>query len=227
MITGDFPETRWSLIVEARQKAGRLDEWCQKYHPAIVRYLLALGCSEDEAQDIAQEFFFRLLTKGPARLLPEDLRGSFRAYLKRSVRNFLIDQRRAQYAQKHGSGSEHVPLASMEEQLADGRDSPARQFDQSWLLAIMDNAIELLRSEYQNTERGALFESLLPYLDGKPGVDYETIAARFQLSQGAFRALLFRVRKRYRSLIEAEIRETVATEQEWQEEKEYLLSLWK
>lgn len=227
MLTGDFPDTRWSLIVNARQDGGRLDEWCQKYHPAIVRYLMALGCAEDEAQDIAQEFFFRLLVKGPQRVLPEDLRGSFRAYLKRSVRNFLIDQRRAQLAQKHGAGAEHVPLANIEEHLADGPDSPARKFDQSWLLAIMGNAIEMLRSEYRGAEREALFESLLPYLDGKPGVDYEEIASRFQLSQGAFRALLFRVRKKYRSLIEAEIRETVATEEQWQEEKEYLLSLWK
>ena len=144
MLRGDFPETRLSLIVNARHDGGRLDEWCQKYHPAIVQYLVALGCSEDEAQDIAQEFFFRLLEKGPQRLLPTDLRGSFRAYLKRSVRNFLIDQRRSRVAQKHGAGAEHVPLANIEEQLADGPNSPARQFDQSWLLAIMGNAIEML-----------------------------------------------------------------------------------
>jgi DNA-directed RNA polymerase specialized sigma24 family protein len=58
-------------------------------------YLRALGCGADEAQDMIQDFLHRLLVRGADASVAERLDGSFRTYLKRSLRNFVIDHRRA------------------------------------------------------------------------------------------------------------------------------------
>jgi len=56
--------------------------------------------------------------------------------------------------------------------------------------------------------------------------DRSSTAHTLGMKDSAFRVALHRLRRRFRKLIEEEIRETVSTEEEFQEELNYLFKLW-
>lgn len=218
-----FPDTRWSLIQSARAGEKGLEEWCRLYMLPAREYFKALGCERNQAEDLVQEFMYRLVLKGADSLLPEHLEGSFRAYLKRSLRNFLIDQRRAVMAARRGGGLAELDIAAIE--LASKQESPDIAFDRAWLLRVMDMATERLRQEFTESGKVDFFEAVAPLLDGRRA--HASIAAQLGMSEAAFRAALYRLRKRYRCFIEEEIRETVTDSQKFEEEMRHLMNIWK
>jgi len=107
-----FPETRWSLIQRVRctdDETNALDEWCRNYWPPVYSYICAQGYDADDAKELAQSFFERLLTKGTEKSLPNQLSGAFRAYLMRAVKNFLTDQWRSAQSQRKGGQNFRIP----------------------------------------------------------------------------------------------------------------------
>jgi RNA polymerase sigma-70 factor (ECF subfamily) len=220
-----FPDTRWTLIRRARTAAPALDEWCRGYWRPVRDYIRAAGHSDHEADELTQEFFHHLLRRGADRILPESLAGAFRAYLKRSVKNFLTDQWRARQRQRRGGGATHVPL---DEQL-DGASASAPDiaFARAWLVTVLDRALSALRDEMVAAGKADFFEAASGLLDGRRSeADRSQLAATLGLSDGAFRVALHRLRQRFRQLVEEELRQTVSGREELDEEIRYLLSIW-
>lgn len=218
----EFPETRWSLIQAARSEDRGLSTWCETYLDPARAYLQALGCGPEEAGDVLQDFFHRLLKRGPEASLPEQLDGSFRAYLKRTLRNFVIDQKRSQAAARRGGGKSAVDISEID--VPDGSEPPGLVFDRAWVVRLMQVATERLREEFAGSDREEFFAEVAPLLDGRRGPP--GLAERFNMSEAAFRAALYRLRKRYRALIESELRETVSNPETFQEEMRHLLAVW-
>ncbi len=220
---GQFPETQWTLIREARTEAEGLEKWANGYWRPAKEYLRALGCDDDEAAEITQDFFYKLMQRGVEQVLPQNLDGSFRAYLKRSIRNFLIDRRRSEKTIRRGSGVVHVSVEDLTVATDDG--GPEQHFDREWVVRVMENAMEKLKQEADKSEQRDFFDAIAPFLDGREA-SREAVMIQFGLSSTAFRAALYRLRKRYRKLIHEEIRSTVSSDEEFQQELDYLLSLW-
>ncbi|WP_411846230.1 hypothetical protein AAFN60_00695 [Roseibacillus persicicus] len=220
-----FPETRWSLIQEARGTSRGLEEWCENYWSPVREYLRALGCKPDDADEIAQKFFQRMLMQGPKSLMPENLSGSFRAYLKRAVKNYLIDCKRAESAQTRGGHLARVDFDLIGEVLPSSAREPDKEFDRLWSIRIMELALGKLRKEAQASGREDFFAELLPFLDGRSS-DRSGAIERLGMNEGSFRAALYRYRRRYRTLIEAEVRETVGDDSAFSDEMRHFLGTW-
>src|SRR5215469_147919 len=61
-----FPTTQWTLVVAAADPHGKearsaLASLCQNYWYPLYAYLRRRGFSVDQAQDLTQEFFIRVL----------------------------------------------------------------------------------------------------------------------------------------------------------------------
>ena len=224
-IADEFPDTRWTLIQRVETDSHALDEWCRGYWRPARDYIRAQGYHETDADELTQEFFARLLSKAPESRLPDQLNGSFRAYLKRSLKNFLTDQWRASHRQRRGGGSIHLDIN--EQTLTDGATSPDLAFAQSWVLTIIERAASTLEQEMTAAGKHEFFTAVSGCLDGSdPASDRSEIAARFAMNDGTFRVTLHRLRQRFRHLIEQELRQTVSTKDELDEELRYLLSVW-
>ncbi|WP_411845424.1 hypothetical protein AAFN60_17055 [Roseibacillus persicicus] len=225
-----FPETRWTLIQKVRTEADSTDalqEWCQNYWQPVFSYICAQGYDRETARELAQTFFEKLILKGPQNVLPQELKGAFRAYLMRSVKNFLTDQWRSRQSQRKGGGTQAVP----EDELAhvgDEAPNPDRAFDQSWALTILTLAMTKLENEMASKGRSDFFHVAKTLLDGRSVTDEnrQALARSLDMQDGAFRVALHRLRGRFRQLIEDEVRETVSTEEEFQEELGYLFQVW-
>jgi hypothetical protein len=91
-----FPTTRWTLVVAAAGPQGKdarsaLVSLCEGYWYPLYAYIRRRGYPPDQAQDLTQEFFIRVLEgRYLDRADPE--KGRFRAFLLTSMKFFLADE---------------------------------------------------------------------------------------------------------------------------------------
>lgn len=215
-----FHTTHWSLVAAAGRRsapssAQALATLCEAYWYPLYAYVRRRVPDVDEAQDITQAFFFRLLQKNNlAVACPE--RGKFRAFLLASMQNFLANYWKAARAKKRGGGRVALSLDfdRGESRLAlepAHRLTPERLFDRAWTLTLLDRVLAALRAEHANDDKNPQFEVLKPYLTAEQATaDYAAAAESLGISEGAVRVAVHRLRKRYKALLRQEIAATMA-----------------
>jgi len=226
----DFPTTRWTLVVAAadpQRKDARsaLVSLCEGYWYPLYVYVRRRGYSADQAQDLTQEFFIRLLEgRYLDRADPE--KGRFRSFILTSLKFFVADEADRQRAHKRGGGAV-VPL-----EFSSGEDryqrepahdeTPERIFERRWALSVLDRVVEMLRNEFVHHGRPEHFERLKVFLLGQSDAPYAALAREMNTSEGALKVAIHRLRKRYRELFRQEIADTVADPAEVESELRFL-----
>jgi RNA polymerase sigma-70 factor (ECF subfamily) len=228
-----FPTTRWSLVIAAsdpKQKEVRsaLASLCENYWYPLYAFLRRRGYAADQAQDLTQEFFIRVLEgRYLDRADPE--KGRFRAFLLTSLKFFVSDEQDRNRAQKRGGGA-LLPLefSSGEEryQREPAHDeTPERIFERRWALSMLDRVVENLRSEFVQHGCPEHFERLKVFLLGQSDAPYAALAREINTSEGALKVAIHRLRKRYRELFRQEIANTVADPADVESELRYLAAV--
>lgn len=224
-----FPETRWTQV-ERCQGSGEdarlaLGELCAACHRPVQAFVRNWCRDEEQAKDLTQEFFARLLAR--PHLEAERGRGRFRSYLLGAVKHFLCEVQQADRTQKRGGSVKWVELDLQESQgIADASALPPDVlFDQQWACALLDRALKSLAAEMHAATKGDLFDLLRPWLAGNASHGDQLQAAdQLGLSETAIRVQVHRLRKRYREWIEAEVRQTLTQGGSMEEEMQHLFS---
>ena len=215
-----FVTTRWSVVLGAGQRldpnaASALIELCQRYWYPLYAYVRRRGNDADEARDLTQEFFVRLLEKNTLAVAAPE-RGRFRAFLLTALKNFLANEQERTKAQKRGGG--RLPL-SLDFDSGETRFKiePAhhltaeRLFERQWTITLLDRVMSQLREEHRAVSKLRQFELLRESILGEEAAaSYAQIGESLGMTEGAARTAAHRLRKRYRELLRAEIAETVA-----------------
>jgi RNA polymerase sigma factor (sigma-70 family) len=226
----DFPTTRWTLVIAAadpRRTEARsaLVSLCEAYWYPLYAYVRRRGYPADQAQDLTQDFFIRVL-EGRYLDRADPDKGRFRAFILTSMKFFLADEGDRHRAQKRGGG--HVlslEISSGEEryQREPAHDeTPERIFDRRWALSVLDRVVDRLRAEFVQHGRLDHFNRLKVFLLDQAEAPYATLARDMGTSEGALKVAAHRLRKRYRDLFRQEIAETVADPAEVESELRYL-----
>jgi RNA polymerase sigma factor (sigma-70 family) len=224
--TDSFPATRWSLVVGARDGSGSvahhaLAELCGAYWYPIYAFIRRKGHNPEDAQDLTQAYFARLLERGVI-AAADRRKGRFRAFLRTDCQHFLIDQ----YRRKAARGGAARPI-SIDARDAEGRYrfepaddmTPDRLFDRAWAMTLLDRVLDLLYGEYAARDRSAVFERLKEVLTrGKRSVPTATLAAQLGMTEGAVDVAVHRLRKRYRAILQEQIAATLDDPSELEEE---------
>ncbi|MCI0642705.1 MAG: sigma-70 family RNA polymerase sigma factor [Gemmataceae bacterium] len=230
----EFATTRWSLVASAgRRTSAEAEEalafLCQRYWKPLYAYARRHVSNNEEARDLTQGFFARLLEKNTF-ALAEPGRGRFRAFLLTALKHFLLNERDKAAAQKQGGGR---PILSLDFDKADStlrfepadERTPEKLFDRQWALTVLEQVMNQLEAEYREQKKTALFEHLKSFLIEKTA-SHAAAAATLGMTEGAVRAAAHRLRKRYRELLREEVARTVETEDEVEDElRQLLLSL--
>src|SRR6516165_5980208 len=189
--SAQFPTTRWTLVVAAgdphrKEARSALVALCENYWYPLYAYLRRRGYPADQAQDLTQEFFIRVLEgRYVDRADPE--RGRFRSFLLNSLKFFVADEEDRNRAAKRGGGA-IVPLefASGEERYRREPahdETPERIFERRWALAMLDRVVERLRGEFVQHGRPEHFERLKVFLLGQSDALYAALARVMNTSE--------------------------------------------
>jgi RNA polymerase sigma factor (sigma-70 family) len=228
-----FPTTRWTLVVLAsqpqRNEAGAaLVSLCENYWYPLYAYLRRRGYPPDQAQDLTQQFFMRVLEgRYLDRADPE--KGRFRSFILSSLKYFVADEEDRQRAHKRGGGM----LVSLEFSSGEERyqrepahdETPERIFERRWALSVLDRVVEKLRDEFVQHGRTEHFERLKVFLLGRSDAPYASLAREMNTSEGALKMAIHRLRNRYRALFRQEIADTVANPADVESEIRYLATV--
>jgi len=229
----DFPTTRWTLVVAAgdpqrKEARSALVSLCDGYWYPLYAFVRRRGYPVDQAQDLTQEFFVRVLDgRYLDRADPE--KGRFRAFILTSLKFFLADEADRHRAQKRGGGNVlSLEISSGEERYQRDpahHETPERLFERRWALSVLDRVVEKLRNEFVHHGRLEHFDRLKVFLLAQSDAPYAALAREMNTSEGALKVAIHRLRKRYRELFRQEIAETVADPAEVESELRFLAAV--
>ncbi len=222
------------MVLAARgdspQSADALSRLCCTYWYPLYHYVRRRGKSPEDAQDLTQEFFARLLARHWIERADRE-KGRFRSFLLGAMNHFLSDEWDKRRAQKRGGGVAPLPL---ELSTAETRYSlepiddatPEQDFERRWALALLEQVLNRLRDEYERENRGELFVLLNPCLIGdRTTKPYADLAKELGTTEGTVKSAVHRLRQRYRQMLHDEIANTVARPEEIEDELRHLFAV--
>ncbi len=230
-----FPSTHWSVVVAAGSgdttpSSLAFERLCQSYWPPIYAYLRRRGFSKQDAEDLTQGFFGRLLDGRPFAAL-EPAKGRFRSWLLVVLKHHLGHELEKAHAQKRGGGVSHVPF---DELLAESRldlscaatIEPDQFYDRHWALTLLARAADRLQASYLAEGHPELHQELRGYVSGEASTtSYAETATRLGMTESAVKSAVHRMRQRYQQFIRDEVAQTVATPGEVDDELRELIAV--
>lgn len=229
-----FHTTHWSVIIAAQagNDSGReaMAKLCSNYWFPIYAFIRRNGLSPHEAEDLTQEFFCRILQRDwLAKVHPGG--GKFRSFLLVCVKHFLSNERDRALAQRRGGGRSVIPLEREEAEtryILEPADpvTPEVFFERQWVFELLEQTIQAVRAEYEQTNKLDWFEDLQGFLPGgKERLSRAEIAQKRSLSGNAIDVAIHRLRQRFGGILRRKVAETVSSEEEVDEEIRHLMSI--
>lgn len=232
-----FATTHWSVVLTAQGESpaaeAALEKLCRIYWRPLYAFALRQGWDAEEARDLTQGFFQRLLARRDLETVRKE-KGRLRAYLLVSFKHFLTGERRRAMRIKRGRGQWSIPL---EELRATERTDPVfgglvdslsadRLYERRWAVTLIEQVLRRLKEDYRATGNALLFDSLKQLLPDEPGArSRPEIAATLGMTENALRQAFHRFRHRYQLLLREEIGHTVADASEIEDELRHLIAV--
>lgn len=230
-----FVTTHWSVVIRARQgdttAQQALSELCCTYWYPLYAFVRRLGQSPQDAEDLTQAFFTRLLEKNYIAAADQE-KGRFRTFLLITLKRFLANEWDRQHAQKRGG---FATVISIDQSLAESRfgAEPAHQetpdvlFERQWAMTLLEQVMARLQAEFAATDRAEQFTYLRACLTkDDAALPYAEIGARLGLTEPAVKMAVQRLRARYRELLRDEIAKTVASPDDIEDELRHLFAVF-
>jgi len=233
-----FKETLWTQIIKAKDKSETgytkaISYLISAYWKPVYFYIRRKGYDVENSKDLTQSFFTVFLEKEFLQSVDKG-KGKFRTFILASLNHFLSKEREKAAAQKRGGGK--LPLAldfsSAESEISfepHDKSTPEKEFLQDWARSILKHALENLRAEFEQKSRKVymdIFDSFLSSTAEEKSIGYAETAKKFNISEMDVKNYLHRIKRRYRELIEDEIKKYVSEPEEIKEELQELFSIF-
>jgi RNA polymerase sigma-70 factor (ECF subfamily) len=216
----EFSKTRWTLVLEAGKDGGTssqdaLAQLCSMYWYPLYAYVRRRGHDPAQAEDLTQGFFVRLFEQNVVKGA-DPARGTFRSYLLGALRHYLSNEWSRAKTIKRGGGKKLIPLdledAERRYSLEPAHDlTPEKIYQRGWALTLLERVVTELRDQFAREGKGHIFDRLRGALASTERGQTAKIATDLDVSEGAVRVALHRLRRRYRALLREQIAQTVAS----------------
>jgi DNA-directed RNA polymerase specialized sigma24 family protein len=222
--------TAWTQIIEVMQKddsaaaLAALNEFCERYRPAVYNFFLQHGSEVERAKDLTQEFFAnRILKRWENRsgfvFTANRSKGKFRSFLSHVLWQFLKDEWTSQNTAKAGGGVPHSTLDGLELTDESGGEAAFKKFGSEFDRVF---AVEIIQ---RAAERSPHSKYLVAHLKGE--ISQRDAGTELGLSEEAFKAAYNRFKDRVALNLRDEVSKLVGPdEREIRAEIEYLIRLF-
>jgi RNA polymerase sigma-70 factor (ECF subfamily) len=228
-----FATTHWTVVLAARDKNDTtaqeaLARLCSTYWYPLYAFIRRQGSTPQEAEDLTQEFLSRLIERHALGNVKPNA-GKFRSFLLACLKNFLANEWDRRQAAKRGG---RCNIVSWDEGSAEERylvephheTTPEKLFEQSWALKVIESVLEQLHKEYADAGKAQIFEAIHSYLEEEGADTYAEMATRLNMTEGAVKMAVLRLRESFRERLRSEIAQTVADATEIDEELRHLFA---
>jgi len=148
-----FPQTSWTLLSQVRQQGeeatAALAEFTRRYYRPVYAYIAAIVRDRDDAEEMTQEFFTTVVLSGRLLANVNRNKGSFRPYLKQTLRHYITDMRRRQERRRYQALAEAIrPDAWTDgwDRIGPGaQESPDAAFHVAWVRSLVEEALTSVR----------------------------------------------------------------------------------
>ncbi len=232
---GTFATTLWSLVRAAGDGSASdaqpaLEQLCRTYWYPLYAHVRRRGYSREDAEDLTQAFFTRLLTH-QSLSVADSSRGRFRCFLLAGLNHFLANEWNKTRAEKRGGDGNHLSFDTASgEQLYDREDSrelnPEELYERSWALQFLDHVRARVRHAYAEEGKGERYEALERFLPGEEDPpSYARAAAQLGVPEGTLKSEVHRLKRRYGELLRDEVARTVAGPGQIDDELRHLIQV--
>jgi RNA polymerase sigma-70 factor (ECF subfamily) len=186
-----------------------LAELCRAYWSPVNAFIQGHGVSREDAADVTQEFFERLLARNDI-ARADQTRGQFRSWLRTCARNHLYNWFAQRKSLTAGGKAVHVDIEMHANELPDEL-TAERLFDRRWALTVLDRALVRLKQRYERANKLDLFTHLhVGLAGGASTVSDAQLSLLLGRSVGALKVERHRLKQRFQECLRAEVSETVA-----------------
>lgn len=220
-----FPATAWSLVQGARDRGNEESERALErlvsvyWRPIYWTLRYDWSATPDQARDWTQDYFSVFLEQDFLQDVVRE-RGRFRAFVKASLRHFMLNRKREQRSLKRGGAFRFVPMDDLlqaELDPADPAAEPEDLFERELMRSIIGRALDDLKSACEKEGRAEHFQLFhLFYLEESAGrrPRYEDLRQHFECGPHEVKNRLADLRVRFRKIVLGHLRDGVSTEQE-------------
>ena len=231
---GWFGTTLWTVVRLAGQPDSpgadpALAKLCQIYWYPLYVFVRRQGQSPDDAQDLVQGFFTRVLEKNYFKDAVRE-KGKFRSFLLVALKRFMANEWHRANRLKRGGGLEILSLDADNTEnryLAELADEmpPEKAFERQWATTLLEQVMTRLEAEFSANGKANTFAELKILLSGeKSQSSYAEIGRNLGMSEANMKVTMHRLRRRYRELLRLEIANTVDSPEAIDDEIRHLFS---
>lgn len=233
-----FPATRWSVIQGSRsphadERQRALDVLVSAYWKPVYKYIrLHWNKDSEEAKDLTQDFFLRMLEK---QLLDrfDPTRARLRTYLRVCIDGLVMNTVKSSQRLKRGGEVKFLALdfesaeGELSKKEASSRGTPEEIFEQEFARSLFGLAVDRLRRECEQKGKALHFRLLELYdiEEGGKELTYEQVAVRFGIKDTDVTNYLAFARKEFRRIVLEELRTMTSSEDEFRREARSILGV--
>jgi RNA polymerase sigma-70 factor (ECF subfamily) len=216
---------------DAHEAEKAVQEVFTTYRYPLYGYLRATGLHHEDAEDVLQGFFEKMLRHG-ALSQADQSRGKLRTFLLTALSRFKLNFQRSEQ-RRHQRVRAEADLHEADEARFQGEqhatnETPETYFDRRWAMELIERVRQHLREHYEKRGKAALHDALAPLLSSaEPETEsFAAIATRIGVTENALRIALSRLRGDFRELLIREVKRTLDEGEDAKEEIRHLLGLF-
>jgi RNA polymerase sigma factor (sigma-70 family) len=237
---GGFPRTRHSAIDalktgDGNQRRVAMNRVIGIYWAPVYKYLrLRWHKGAQEAEDLTQGFFLSAL-EGEYLASFDPAKARFRTFLRVCLDRFVNRQNESASAQKRGGDTEHLSLdfAFVEGEILSRNSQSAMNpevlFEQEWIRSLFSRCVEQLKAQSEAAGKSVAFAMFQSYdlgaTDSPEPPSYQDLANKHGVTVETVTNYLAAMRREFRRIVLAEIRELTSSDEEYREEVRAILGI--
>ncbi|HET6496044.1 MAG TPA: sigma factor [Thermoleophilia bacterium] len=218
--------TRWTEILAARtldpeRRRKAVGRVMARYWRPVYAYLRARGKAHEDAEDLIQGFFVKVIERGLIQQA-DPAKGRFRTFLLTALDWYARDERVTQTAQKRRPPGGIASLEAFEvpPPIPTPEAGPEQAFTYAWVSEVLDDVLAEVQAQCRQARQGAHWEVfrrtvLEPTVWGaEPPAMAQLCRELGILTPKQAAAMNVTVKRRFQRVMRAHVRQFVASEDE-------------